>query len=496
MSTLITMILKWLGQKAVLLAIILALLVAGVWIRGEWAAMSITMRQIEEKQTARKILDEHAVSLQQRAEQLRRSGSAMLLDLKEKSLRADAAWSDLRDLETKRARLWNRHWWARKNPFTSVYREIAVLDAGIAARRKAAAEVERLKDAARKLVDASPELREARDLLDEVRQTRTSSRDLERQITSDEKRLNEEPVQKLLAEVDRQLPTALALLAGIILLPIVIRAGVYFLLAPLVGRIAPIRILPDSSGIVQCVQAMEAPRECRGRISAVSCEVALDEGHELLVHADYLQSSPLAARKNTRWFLNLRLPFSSIASGLFALVKVTSDHAASVVVSSSRDPLSEVAMLVLPEGSALVCQPRSLAGVLQRRDADILITRHWRLFSLHAWLTMQLRYLVFHGPCTLILKGCRGVRVERAQAGRLINQAATLAFSANVGYANTRCETFISYWTGKEDLFNDSFSGTPGVYVYEELPDVRRRSGITGRGVEGVMDAVLKVFGV
>jgi hypothetical protein len=490
------MILRWLGQKALLLVIILALLVLGVWIRGEWAAMSSSKQQIEEKQAARKILDEHAVSLQQRIERLQRSGSAMLLDLKEKTRHVDAAWNDLRDLESERARLWNRHWWARKNPFSSVYRKIALLDAGIAVRRNAVSELERRKNAARKLVDASPELSEARDLLDELRQTRTSIGDLGRQIDADEKRLNEEPVQKLLAEVDRQLPMALALLAGIILLPIAIRAGVYFLLAPLVGRISPIRILPESNGIVLCAQAMNEPQERRGRISSVSCEVAFDAGHELLVHADYLQSSPLAARKKTRWFLNPRLPFSSIASGLFALVSIRSERATSVVVSSSRDPLSEVALLVLPEGSALVCQPRSLAGVLQQRDTDIRITRHWRLFSVHAWLTMQLRYLVFHGPCTLIVKGCRGVRVEQAQAGRLINQAATLAFSANVGYANTRCETFISYWTGKEDLFNDSFSGTPGVYVYEELPDVRRRSGITGRGVEGVMDAVLKVFGV
>ena len=87
------------------------------------------------------------------------------------------------------------------------------------------------------------------------------------------------------------------------------------------------------------------------------------------------------------------------------------------------------------------------------------------------------------------------IRIESAGTGRLINQAATLGFSADLAYANTRCETFVSYWTGKEELFNDLFTGE-GVYVYEEMPDLKRASGITGRGLEGFTDALLKVFGV
>ena len=109
---------------------------------------------------------------------------------------------------------------------------------------------------------------------------------------------------------------------------------------------------------------------------------------------------------------------------------------------------------------------------------------------------MQLRFLVFHGPGRLILQGCRGIRIETAGSPRSINQAATLGFSANLGYANTRCETFVSYWTGKEDLFNDLFTGDAGVYVYEEMPDAKRTTGVTGRGLEGFTDAVLKVFGI
>ncbi|MBX3655449.1 MAG: hypothetical protein KF686_14800, partial [Ramlibacter sp.] len=105
-----------------------------------------------------------------------------------------------------------------------------------------------------------------------------------------------------------------------------------------------------------------------------------------------------------------------------------------------------------------------------------------------------------HGPAILLVKGCRGVRVEAPQAGRAINQALTMGFSANLRYATTRCETFAAYWMGQQELFNDRFAqpqdGGSGFYVYEEMIHPQRKTGVTGRGLEGVTDALLKAFGV
>jgi hypothetical protein len=130
------------------------------------------------------------------------------------------------------------------------------------------------------------------------------------------------------------------------------------------------------------------------------------------------------------------------------------------------------------------------------RASGVKITSHWRINHLHSWLTLQFRYLAFHGPGRLIVKGCRGVRVEPAIGGRLVNQAATLGFSANAFYSVHRCETFVAYWRGIEELFNDQFSGADSVYLYEEMPDLHRKGGITGRGLQGLTDSMLKVFGV
>jgi len=124
------------------------------------------------------------------------------------------------------------------------------------------------------------------------------------------------------------------------------------------------------------------------------------------------------------------------------------------------------------------------------------ITRHWRLGTLNAWLTLQLRFLVFHGPATLLVKGARGVRLERADGGRAVNQSATLGFGANVAYSQVRTETFFPYLSGRQALFNDRFSALDGACLYEETTGYGRDKGPAGRQLEGLVDALLKILGL
>lgn len=155
-----------------------------------------------------------------------------------------------------------------------------------------------------------------------------------------------------------------------------------------------------------------------------------------------------------------------------------------------------MALIDVPEGAAMVFQPRGLVGVVFRAVTPPRITSHWRLASPHAWLTLQFRYLVFHGPVGLIARGCRGVRVERADGERSIRQDATLGFSAGLRYANGRSTPALSYLRGERALFVDRFAGEAGYFVYEEIPRKGRTAGIGGRGLEGFTDALLKAFGI
>lgn len=281
------------------------------------------------------------------------------------------------------------------------------------------------------------------------------------------------------------LKAALATLALIIATPFLIRMFCYFVLAPMAMRRPSIRLrVPEERGVAI---APAAP-------SATSVAVRLAPGEELLVRQGYFQTSSLTTRPKTKWVLNWRRLFTSIATGLTFLVRIRGDGE-TTTISATSDGLAEVTILTLPEGAACVLQPRALAAVAQPIRRPLRISRHWRLGSLNAWLTLQLRYLVFHGPAKLVLKGGRGVRVEAAEQGRVFGQDQLVGFSADLAYSVTRTEPFWPYFFGHQPLLKDRVMAGSGVLIVEEAP-LTARSGTVRRGLEGMIDAGMKVFGM
>ena len=111
-------------------------------------------------------------------------------------------------------------------------------------------------------------------------------------------------------------------------------------------------------------------------------------------------------------------------------------------------------------------------------------------------MTLQLRYLTFAGPSRILVKGCQGVRVDASGTGQSLNQASTIGFTANLSYSVRRCDPFVAYVRGKQELFDDNFSGPAGFYISEVTPYVGKKSGITGKGLEGIVDSLLKIVGL
>jgi len=278
---------------------------------------------------------------------------------------------------------------------------------------------------------------------------------------------------------------AWALLA-ILLMPYGIRLFFYHILAPFAERRAAIRLRVPGGGSGSAIP-LPGP-------STTSVAVRLQPGEELLVRQDYLQSTSHRGSKATRWLLDYRHPLSSIVSGLSFLTRIGGDGE-TTTISAVRDPFAEALVLALPEDTACVLQPRALAAVAQPIGRPLRISSHWRLFSLNAWLTLQLRYLVFHGPARLVLKGGRGVRVEPAEQGRVFGQDQLVGFSADLSYSVARTETFWPYFLGREQLFKDRVEAGDGLLIVEEAPLAGRR-GEVRHGLEGRLDAALKMVGL
>lgn len=317
------------------------------------------------------------------------------------------------------------------------------------------------------------------------------TRALQQQIDKERAEAKKTWPQKLSLWADRThlsrvLWQAAAALASIIALPFLVRLFCYYALAPIVMRRPAIRLpAPRSSS------AAIAPA---GR-STTSLSLTLAAGEELLVRQDFLQTSSAAGGKSTQWLLDWRHPLTSLASGLTFMTRIRGEGEATTV-SAVRDPFAEVTLMTLPPGALCVLQPRALAAAVQPIEQPLVITSHWRLLSIKAWLTLQLRYLVFHGPAKLVLKGGRGIRVERAERGRIFAQDQLVGFSTDLGYSVARTETFWPYFLGREQLLKDQVTSGQGVLIVEEAPLAGQGRGQSRRGLEGMIDAAMKLFGI
>lgn len=238
--------------------------------------------------------------------------------------------------------------------------------------------------------------------------------------------------------------------------------------------------------------------------SRVSLDLALGPGERLRIREKFLQSSDEGVAKTTRFVLDWRIPFTSLACGLTELLELRHPGTAGeyrLTLSNSDDPHAELALIDVPAGASLVLRPRFLAGVVQGAADRLAIRRHWRFFRWQAWVTGQFRYFEFVGPCRLVVAGARGVRAENLAArdgqvrpARRTNQDATIGFTPNLEYRPVRAETFWSYYRGMNPLFDDLFAGR-GLFLLQETA-TPGSAAAAGRFWSGVWSGVLRVFGL
>ncbi|HUR58834.1 MAG TPA: hypothetical protein VM029_14065, partial [Opitutaceae bacterium] len=162
----------------------------------------------------------------------------------------------------------------------------------------------------------------------------------------------------------------------------------YYGLAALVARGRPIQFTTEAPPLPQVGE------------SHVSIEVTLRVGDVLRIKEKFLQASDEGVTKRTRFVLDWRIPFTSLASGLVELVELGGPAAAGeyrVTLSNAVDPHIELAQVEVPDGASLILRPSFLAGVIQRGDVPLKIRRRWQLFRWQAWITGQFRFFEFVG---------------------------------------------------------------------------------------------------
>jgi hypothetical protein len=188
-----------------------------------------------------------------------------------------------------------------------------------------------------------------------------------------------------------------------------------------------------------------------------------------------------------RW----QAPFISYASGLRLLTCLKGEETGvEVTLAAPKDPNAYLMRLDFERHPGVVIHPKHIVGVL---GSPQLSTR-WRVFSLQAWATWQLRYILFEGTGGLIVEGLGDViATTPGEKPTKIEQPLVMGFDTRLTAGVRRTEVFLPYLFGKTPLVDDLFAG-PHVFLWQKSTSVEHRNPVA-RTFDALFAAMGKLLG-
>lgn len=289
------------------------------------------------------------------------------------------------------------------------------------------------------------------------------------------------PLGRVLVVVERHWRIGLLIGGAVLLLPLLSRTVWYFVLAPLATWAMPVRLTRDGG--------QRAAFACSPAVKRLT--VQLEPGESLYARAACVKDYAAAAGKRTEFMWNWSAPLVSYAAGLWELTRVDGGEAGcSVSLWRGDDADRQLVVVSLTDHPGLVFRPRYLIGVIEQ-PGGLRLRRRWRLLSLQAWCTLQLRYIMLEGSGRVVLSALGGIEAASPSAGeRCVSQSAVAGFDSRLQYGVRRNETFWPYFRGREPLFDDRFAGDES-YLVAVAAD---RAGLLA-GLDTWFDRALGVFG-
>lgn len=424
------------------------------------------------------------------------SFEAALRDVDERRVKLEADLRDAIARETEYCTSWNplKRWVCDEVRERSAGTRAAIeplLAELSAAREGATQKLTEAGDALRRYELLPPELRgstvDAQRLRAELGEQLAQQTVLRQTLTE----LGQELTRAKLAEaspwvwLSRQLALVGGKLALIVVLvmaaPWLQRVVLYFVVMPFVARARPLRLKLESTGRLEF------------GASTATLAVELAKGETCFARAGYVR--PVTGKVRSQWLYDWRAPLVSYAAGLSVLTRIEGgsvvdgeqSHATLASPTHSDSYLLEVRLHQHP---GFVFHPRLLVAVI----GDVELWTEWRLFSVHSWLTGQVRYIGVKGTGRCVFEGFGDVLAQPvANAPTRIEQELVVGFDARLAYATARTETFLPYFLGRAPLVDDVFAGK-GAYVWQKNTRQAPRS-IAERWFEFFFGALGKLLG-
>jgi len=354
--------------------------------------------------------------------------------------RKNKAKKELKELEDNRPWPWNGSYWtgSHKGKILKKNGEIKAMKLGTWALGDDHLLVKQEKEASVKIEKTEASIAQSRK---ELASTKTRLGGLEFQLAK--LAGNVTTTEEIVRAWRKFKPWIAWAVAGIVLTPIVWSLFMYYAIAPIATKQRPIKLVESETNNIYWAD----PR--------TSLNVTLDPAEQLWVRNELLtQRAGISKRTATFW--NWRAPAVSTLSGLvFCTQAMNNTDRPSVFVLSSNNPEEEISEIVLEEGSSLVLHVTNIVAI----SGDVAVRARWRILNLNAWLTGQLRFLIFEGPGSIFVGAPRGIEGCKVTDKQMVEQQITIGFDSNLDYSVKRTETFVPYFRGQASLFDDCFEG-------------------------------------
>ena len=222
-------------------------------------------------------------------------------------------------------------------------------------------------------------------------------------------------------------------------------------------------------------------------------ELLLSEGEEIVIKEGYYSSFSEVLEKQNRWIWKGSAWLISYAAQLVEMTHFKAPPEDSGKISLiSRHPDFYLVKLSLRDCPGIVLKPQHIIAI----SGDIDLRTKWQFFSIHNWMRLVFRHIIFcgSGDIYVALHGGSHSTDHDTQAHRL-KEEHLIAYESSAKLALVRNENLWHYVCGKSNLFDYKFTNQSFKLLQNQSQSPALEDGQSKRFIDIILSSIGKILG-
>lgn len=267
-------------------------------------------------------------------------------------------------------------------------------------------------------------------------------------------------------------------------MPLIFSLTMYYLLAPLVEKIVPIKAVKKKS----------TTENICTKTKRTILNVRLDNNEHLYLRGDWI-GGRTSVKVKTRFMWKWTAPLVTFAADLFELKefwsKENKEGEESEITITAPQPDLYIGEIIMTNNRAIVIRPKYLIGI----SDGIKIKAFWN-FSIHNIFAGKIRQIVLMGKGRVFVYGFQGLQDTTAiKKDHKIESNRMIGYDAHAAYSLCRTETWWHYFRKEAELFDIKIKD--GVFIIQATSGVycNPKANLLEKSVQFVLNGIGSVLG-